>query len=227
MSETSSSYYLSIQLGNSPCILMALLNNSTSSKYSLSPQMSRWKSNVETYAFQVIPGSRGGEKGVRKPTPLENRQATGFLSNTGPDPLKNHKTTKPAFTFTPSSACQRNFFKWYIFQLIQAMPQFELPRPIPRNSVESDNGCTSMIYFNNAGDNVTLTLYNVTFQSGRVVKAYEYYQTCIATKTFEFFGFLSEARNDTPNLTACCMSVPNLILLKIGHLCSSFVKVFP
>ena len=63
-------------------------------------------------------------------------------------------------------------------------------------------------------------------QSGRVVKAYEYYQTCIATKTFEFFGFLSEARNDTPNLTACCTYVPNLILLKNGHLCSSFVQVF-
>ena len=64
-------------------------------------------------------------------------------------------------------------------------------------------------------------------QSGRVVKAYKYYQTCIATKTFEFFGFLSEARNDTPNVTACCTNVPNLILLKIGHLCSSFVQVFP
>ena len=64
-------------------------------------------------------------------------------------------------------------------------------------------------------------------QSGRVVKAYEYYQTCIATKTFEFFGFLSEARNDTLNLTACCTNVPYLILLKIGHLCSSFVQVFP
>ena len=64
-------------------------------------------------------------------------------------------------------------------------------------------------------------------QSGRVVKVYEYYQTCIATKTFEFFGFLSEARNDTQNLTACCTNVPNLILLKIGHLCSSFVQVFP
>ena len=64
-------------------------------------------------------------------------------------------------------------------------------------------------------------------QSGRVVKAYEYNQTCIATKTFEFVGFLGEARNDTPNLTACCTNVPNLILLKIGHLCSPFVHVFP
>ena len=73
----------------------------------------------------------------------------------------------------------------------------------------------------------TRSLILVTNQSGRVVKAYEYYQTCIATKTFEFFGFLSEARNDTQNLTACCTNVPNLILLKIGHLCSSFVQVFP
>ena len=33
---------------------------------------------------------------------------------------------------------------------------------IPGNSVESEHGCTSRIYFDNAGDNVTLTLYNVT-----------------------------------------------------------------
>ena len=72
-----------------------------------------------------------------------------------------------------------------------------------------------------------LNLDEFPLQLGRVVKAYEYYQTCIATKTFEFFGFLSEARNDTPNLTACCTNVPNLILLKIGHLCLSFVQVFP
>ena len=39
--------------------------------------------------------------------------------------------------------------------------QSELPRPIPRNSMESDQGCTSRIYFDNVGDNVTLTLYNV------------------------------------------------------------------
>ena len=88
-----------------------------------------------------------------------------------------------------------------------------------------------LIFYIDAQRNFTtaLTLFYFTspLQSGRVVKAYVYYQTCIATKTFEFFGFLSEARNDTPNLTACCTYVPNLILLKIGHLCSSFVKVFP
>ena len=32
----------------------------------------------------------------------------GFLSNTGPDPLVNHKATKPAFNAGPLSARQRN-----------------------------------------------------------------------------------------------------------------------
>ena len=48
----------------------------------------------------------GGGQGVR--TPLENHKNIGFLSNTGPDPLKNHKATKPAFNVGPSSAFQRN-----------------------------------------------------------------------------------------------------------------------
>ena len=43
--------------------------------------------------------------------------------------------------------------------------QSELRPPIPRNSVESDHGCTLMIYFDNAGDYVTLTLYNVMLTS--------------------------------------------------------------
>ena len=43
--------------------------------------------------------------------------------------------------------------------------QSELPRQIPRNSVESDHGCTLRIYFDNADDNVALTLYNMTLTS--------------------------------------------------------------
>ena len=43
--------------------------------------------------------------------------------------------------------------------------QSELPRPIPRNSVDSDYGCTSRIYFDNAGDNMTLASYNRTLTS--------------------------------------------------------------
>ena len=43
--------------------------------------------------------------------------------------------------------------------------QSELPRPILPNSVESDCGCTSRIFFDNAGENVTLTLYNMALRS--------------------------------------------------------------
>ena len=35
--------------------------------------------------------------------------------------------------------------------------QSELLLPIPRNAEESDHGCTSMTYFENADDNVMLT----------------------------------------------------------------------
>ena len=44
-----------------------------------------------------------GGHGVR--TPLENYKNIGFLSNTGPDPLK---TTKPVFNIGLSSRRQRN-----------------------------------------------------------------------------------------------------------------------
>ena len=43
--------------------------------------------------------------------------------------------------------------------------QSELPWPIPLNSVESDHGCTSRIYFDKAGNKVTLTVCNVTLTS--------------------------------------------------------------
>ena len=36
----------------------------------------------------------------------KNHKSIGSLSNTGLDPLKNHKATKPAFTVGPSSARQ-------------------------------------------------------------------------------------------------------------------------
>ena len=38
----------------------------------------------------------------------ENYKAIGFLIITGPDPMENHKATKPAFNVGPPSARQRN-----------------------------------------------------------------------------------------------------------------------
>ena len=65
-----------------------------------------------------ISGSRGGGGGRRsRPSPLlKNHKNIGFLGNTGPDPLTNHKATKPAFNIGSSSARQRNAilmaFRW-------------------------------------------------------------------------------------------------------------------
>ena len=53
---------------------------------------------------------RGSIKGGRGPdsNPLNNYKNIGFLISNCPDPLKNHKATKPACKFWPSSARQRN-----------------------------------------------------------------------------------------------------------------------
>ena len=46
-------------------------------------------------------------------TPLKNHKNIGFLSNTGSDPLKNHKATKPTFNVGQSSApVSETPFKW-------------------------------------------------------------------------------------------------------------------
>ena len=34
-------------------------------------------------------------------SPSENHKKSGFLTNTGPDPLKNHEATKPEFNVGP------------------------------------------------------------------------------------------------------------------------------
>ena len=41
--------------------------------------------------------------GAGGPDPPENSKICFFFSNTGPDPMKNHKATKPAFDVGPSS----------------------------------------------------------------------------------------------------------------------------
>ena len=46
-------------------------------------------------------------QGLQTPS-LDNHKVIGFLSNTGPDRLENHKASKPAFNVRPPSARQRN-----------------------------------------------------------------------------------------------------------------------
>ena len=49
-----------------------------------------------------------GGGGAGGPGPLNDHKNIVFLCNTGPDPLKNQKATKPALIIGPSSARQRN-----------------------------------------------------------------------------------------------------------------------
>ena len=57
------------------------------------------------------------QKGDRGSRPLlKNHKNIDFLSNSGTNPLKNHKFTKPTFNVVPSSTRQRNAilmaFRW-------------------------------------------------------------------------------------------------------------------
>ena len=52
------------------------------------------------WSLNSCAGPEGGQ-GVLTPNP-ENHENIGFLYNTGPDPLKNHKANKPAFNVGPS-----------------------------------------------------------------------------------------------------------------------------
>ena len=63
-------------------------------------------------------------------------------------------------------------------------PQSELPRPIPWNSVGSDLGCTSRIYF----DNVTLALFYVTLTSQKTCQ-HNNKRDCSKTNGYKWIFF--------------------------------------
>ena len=53
-------------------------------------------------------GYRGGGGGRGSGPHMKNNKNIGFLSNTGPTPLKNHKATKPTFNVGPALALKQN-----------------------------------------------------------------------------------------------------------------------
>ena len=56
---------------------------------------------------------RGFRGGHRDPDPHQKiHKDTGFLSNTGPDPQKNHKAAKPAFNDWLHLPASKTPFKW-------------------------------------------------------------------------------------------------------------------
>ena len=84
-----------------------------SASYSENRKYHNYGSQTNIWAHGRI--QRGG--GGRGPDPpLKNHNNIGFLCNTGPEPVRNRKATKPAFNAGPSSARQRNTismaFRW-------------------------------------------------------------------------------------------------------------------
>ena len=61
---------------------------------------------LDLSAIGLMRGSRVGEQGVQ--IPLKNHKNIGLVSNTGLDPLSNHKANKPAFNVGPPLALQQN-----------------------------------------------------------------------------------------------------------------------
>ena len=58
--------------------------------------------NCSEYHVRIQRGDRGSGP------PLKNHKNIGFLSNSGPDPLKNYEATEPAFNGGPSLAHKGN-----------------------------------------------------------------------------------------------------------------------
>ena len=57
--------------------------------------------SIESLSLIYMCRARGGRVYGR---PLKNNKTIGFLINTGPDPIKNHKAMRPAFNVGPRSA---------------------------------------------------------------------------------------------------------------------------
>ena len=53
-----------------------------------------------SFSKQAVKADPEGGQGAG--LPLKNHKTIGFSSNTGTDPLKNHKVTKPALNVGPS-----------------------------------------------------------------------------------------------------------------------------
>ena len=64
---------------------------------------------LQNISVKITGESMGGSRGGGGA--LKNHKNIGFLCDTGPDSLKNHKATKPAFNVGLSSAASKTPFK--------------------------------------------------------------------------------------------------------------------
>ena len=104
------------------------------------------------------PKGGGGGRGSGPPLPLLNHKALRFLSDTGPDPLKNHKATRPAFNV------------WAIIGPLLVVVGLSLPSPTKKSFqswTPSDNtfgirACYYTDYYGSPGGTFLLITYNLS-----------------------------------------------------------------
>ena len=74
----------------------------------------------------------GIKRGAWGPDPPgKSPKNIGFLSNTGPDPLKNHKATEPAFNFGPISTRQQIKWRFAGGQMMAGLKWYLLGSSLP------------------------------------------------------------------------------------------------
>ena len=98
-------------------------------------------------------------------TPAKNHQKRGFRSNSGPDPLTNHKATEPAFNVGPSSARQpivafRSPFPSSIKKLKQKKP-VKVGAPLTKISVSA---CHRRIHSRKSRSTAPITCHVKSFE---------------------------------------------------------------
>ena len=89
--------------------------------------------------------------------PLKNHKNIGFSSNTGPDPLKNRKATKPAFIVGPSSARQRNADDGPLIVVLGS----SLPSSTKKNIVKVGPPLTKLSGSTHVSNGITVTTFKV------------------------------------------------------------------
>ena len=95
-----------------PFLVLNIVYTQTSCRHFCHPNLEKNEHTFGGYkiklqSIEYMRGSKGRDR-ESGPLPLKNPKAIGFLSNTGLDPLENHKATKPVFNVRPSSASQQN-----------------------------------------------------------------------------------------------------------------------
>ena len=96
-------------------------NNSCNNRFIMISKMAAVTAILKFSKRHFLPRARIKGVGVGcpdPPPPLKSQENIGFRSNSGPDPLKNHKAVKPAFNGPPPARQRAYSSIWILPSLI-------------------------------------------------------------------------------------------------------------